>query len=85
MNVLRSRHILFSVSSIVILLFCGQNLPAVKPLVRLKITFLCMGAYAATYHADKDCPALKQCQGKVKIYSLESAKKDGTKTLLSLC
>lgn len=55
--------------------FCGQNLPAVKPLVRLKITFLCMGAYAATYHADKDCPALKQCQGKVKIYSLESAKR----------
>ena len=40
-----------------------------------------MGAYAATYHADKDCPALKQCQGKVKIYSLESAKKMGRKPL----
>lgn len=75
MNVLRSRYILFPVLSIVILLFCGQNLPAVKPPVRLEITFLCMGAYAATYHADKDCPALKQCQGKVKIYSLESAKR----------
>jgi len=43
-----------------------------------------MGAYAATYHADKDCPALKQCQGKVKIYSLESAKKMGRKPCL-LC
>lgn len=84
MNVLRSRHILFFVLSIVILLFCGQNLPAVKPPVRLKITFLCMGAYAATYHADKDCPALKQCQGKVKIYSLGSAKKMGRKPCL-LC
>ena len=75
---------IISVLSIVILLFCGQNLPAVKPLVRLKITFLCMGAYAATYHADKDCPALKQCQGKVK-YIHWNRQKDGTKTLPSLC
>ncbi len=43
-----------------------------------------MGAYAATYHADKDCPALKQCRGKVKICSSASAKKMG-RTPCLLC
>ena len=45
---------------------------------------MCMGAYEATYQAEKDSPALKQCQGKIKIYSLESAKKMGRKPCL-LC
>lgn len=85
MSVLRSRHILFFVLSIVILLFCGQNLPAVKPPARLKITFLCMGAYAATYHADKRLSGIEAMSGESKNIFIGIGKKDGTKTLPSLC
>lgn len=57
----------------------GNSVVAVKPPVRVVIAFLCTGGYASTYHLDKECPSLKQCQGRVKIYSVEAAIKMGRK------
>ena len=62
---------------VALLFWSGKGNSPVKPPVRVTITFVCTGGYATTYHADKECPALKSCRGTVKIWSLETAKKRG--------
>ena len=70
--------------AIVLPFFDGSKVSAVKPPVRVVITFLCTGGYASTYHLDKECPSLKQCRGRVKVYSVEAAEKMGRRPCM-LC